>query len=159
VTRNGAIQIGELSSRTGCSGPPRRHGPWCGQAARAASRSHRRWAPAPPQAHALAATHGFGPGTTATHEFGPEPEHHETRPAVATAAPSAAALRTWRYTTGAFRVHTPVSEPREMRPLEENTLAIMKWRLSGRHPSVQPLAPCPVALRRIYRRPRAGPGR
>lgn len=84
---------------------------------------------APPQAHAPTATHGFRPETTATHGFRPEPVDHAPRPAVAMAAPSAAAMRTWRYITGAFRVHIPVSEPTEMLPLEENTLAIMKWRL------------------------------
>jgi hypothetical protein len=103
--------------------PPPPPPPRVARGARAARAAAERRAPA--------ATHGFGPGTTATHGFRPEPEEREAPPAVAMAAPGAAVLRTWRYTTGAFRVHIPVSEPREMLPLEENTLAIMKWRLGA----------------------------
>jgi hypothetical protein len=36
----------------------------------------------------------------------------------------------WRYVAGSFAVSIPVSTPQIMLPLEENTLAIMKWRLT-----------------------------
>jgi hypothetical protein len=61
---------------------------------------------------------------------------------VATAATLAAApaearevMRNWRYIVGSFAVRIPVTTANEMLPLEENTLAIMKWRLSQMEPT------------------------
>jgi hypothetical protein len=39
-------------------------------------------------------------------------------------------MRNWRYIVGTFAVRIPVTTGKIMRPLEENTLAIMKWRLA-----------------------------
>jgi hypothetical protein len=44
-------------------------------------------------------------------------------------------MRNWRYVIGTFAVRIPVSTPHVMLPLEENTLAIMKWRLSQMSPT------------------------
>ena len=41
----------------------------------------------------------------------------------------------WRYVTGSFAVRIPVTTVKEMLPLEENTLAIMKWRLTQMTPT------------------------
>ena len=41
----------------------------------------------------------------------------------------------WRYVTGSFAVRIPVTTAKEMLPLEENTLAIMKWRLTQMTPT------------------------
>ena len=41
----------------------------------------------------------------------------------------------WRYVTGSFAVSIPVSTSKVMLPLEENTLAIMKWRLTQMTPA------------------------
>ncbi len=41
----------------------------------------------------------------------------------------------WRYVVGTFAVRIPVTTGKIMRPLEENTLAIMKWRLAQWSPS------------------------
>jgi hypothetical protein len=38
--------------------------------------------------------------------------------------------RNWRYVVGTFAVRIPVTTRAEMLPLEENTLAIMKWKLT-----------------------------
>jgi hypothetical protein len=40
----------------------------------------------------------------------------------------------WRYVAGSFAVSIPVTTPKVMLPLEENTLAIMKWRLTQMTP-------------------------
>jgi hypothetical protein len=42
---------------------------------------------------------------------------------------------TWRYMVGAFKVQIPVTTADKILPLEENTLAIMKWRLQEMMPS------------------------
>jgi hypothetical protein len=39
-------------------------------------------------------------------------------------------MRNWRYIVGTFAVRIPVTRPRVMLPIEENTYAILKWRLS-----------------------------
>ena len=41
----------------------------------------------------------------------------------------------WRYDVGAFEIKIPVTTGDKMLPLEENTLAIMKWRLQQMLPS------------------------
>jgi hypothetical protein len=41
----------------------------------------------------------------------------------------------WRYAVGAFEVKIPVTTGEKMLPQEENTLAIMKWRLQQMLPS------------------------
>lgn len=41
----------------------------------------------------------------------------------------------WRYVTGSFAVRIPVTVPKIMLPIEEDTLAIMKWRLTQMSPS------------------------
>jgi Pro-kumamolisin, activation domain len=41
----------------------------------------------------------------------------------------------WRYVVGTFAVRIPVTTARTMLPWEENTLAIMKWRLSQLEPT------------------------
>ncbi len=43
--------------------------------------------------------------------------------------------RNWRYIVGTFAVRIPVTTRRVMLPLEENTLAIMKWRLLQMSPT------------------------
>jgi hypothetical protein len=56
---------------------------------------------------------------------------HLAGAAVATAG--AAAVKTtdnWRYVVGSFAVKIPVANGRLILPIEENTLAIMKWRLT-----------------------------
>jgi hypothetical protein len=47
----------------------------------------------------------------------------------AAASPSEKVMRNWRYVVGSFAVRIPVTTGKEMLPIEENTLAIMKWRL------------------------------
>jgi len=49
------------------------------------------------------------------------------------AAPSGA--YSWRYVVGSFKLQIPVTTGDKMLPLEENTLAIMKWRLQHKLPS------------------------
>jgi hypothetical protein len=44
-------------------------------------------------------------------------------------------MRNWRYVVGSFAVRIPVTTAKVMLPLEENTFAIMKWRLSQMAPS------------------------
>ncbi len=41
----------------------------------------------------------------------------------------------WRYVVGTFAVRIPVTTAKVMRPSEENTLAIMRWRLQQMSPS------------------------
>ena len=43
-------------------------------------------------------------------------------------------MRNWRYVVGTFAVRIPVTTAQLMLPLEENTLAIMKWRLAQMSP-------------------------
>lgn len=43
--------------------------------------------------------------------------------------------RNWRYVVGTFAVRIPVTTPKVMLPVEDNTLAIMKWRLSQMTPN------------------------
>jgi Pro-kumamolisin, activation domain len=43
--------------------------------------------------------------------------------------------RNWRYVVGTFAVRIPVTTAKVMLPAEENTLAIMKWRLDQMSPS------------------------
>jgi hypothetical protein len=45
------------------------------------------------------------------------------------------ALGNWRYVIGTFQVKIPVTTADVMLPVEENTLAIMKWRLQQLPPS------------------------
>jgi hypothetical protein len=63
--------------------------------------------------------------------FGPE-SRQEAQPA---AQPAAAVVHTWRYVTGAFQVKIPVAKPAAILPAEENTLAILKWRLQAMEPT------------------------
>jgi len=44
-------------------------------------------------------------------------------------------MRNWRFIVGTFAVRIPVTTPKVMRPAEENTLAIMRWRLSQMTPT------------------------
>ena len=44
-------------------------------------------------------------------------------------------MNNWRYVVGSFAVRIPVTTARVMLPLEENALAIMKWRLLQTSPS------------------------
>jgi hypothetical protein len=48
---------------------------------------------------------------------------------------SAPPMLNWRYVVGTFAVRIPVTTAATMLPLEENTVAIMKWRLSQLVPS------------------------
>jgi hypothetical protein len=48
---------------------------------------------------------------------------------------AAPAPRSWRYVVGTFQVKIPVSRAEVMLAPEENTLAIMKWRLTQMAPS------------------------
>jgi hypothetical protein len=50
--------------------------------------------------------------------------------AVESRAEAAPRMRNWRYIVGSFAVRIPVTTPKVMLPAEENTLAIMKWRLA-----------------------------
>jgi hypothetical protein len=43
--------------------------------------------------------------------------------------------RVWRFVTGAFQVTIPVETAKTMLPPEENTLAILKWRLENMDPA------------------------
>jgi hypothetical protein len=60
----------------------------------------------------------------------PQPEQPQLKIA-AEAADVAPGKRTrnWRYIVGSFAVRIPVTTPKVMLPAEDNTLAIMKWRL------------------------------
>jgi hypothetical protein len=53
----------------------------------------------------------------------------------AAAAPALETMRNWRVIVGTFAVRVPVTTAEEMLWPEENTLAIMKWRLSQMTPS------------------------
>jgi hypothetical protein len=44
-------------------------------------------------------------------------------------------LKNWRYVTGTFQIKIPVSVPENLLPAEQNTLAILKWRLQQMSPS------------------------
>ena len=54
---------------------------------------------------------------------------------VATLAPSPRVMRNWRYVVGTFQVKIPVTTPQVMLRPEEDTLAIMKWRLAQMAPA------------------------
>ncbi len=43
-------------------------------------------------------------------------------------------MRNWRYIVGTFAVKIPVTTPGVMRPVEENTYSILKWRLGNLAP-------------------------
>jgi Pro-kumamolisin, activation domain len=43
-------------------------------------------------------------------------------------------MRNWRYVVGTFAIRIPVTTSRVMLPMEEDTLAIMKWRLTQMSP-------------------------
>lgn len=47
------------------------------------------------------------------------------------AQPSAPKAINWRYVTGTFQVKIPIAEAGALLPAEENTLAILKWRLTS----------------------------
>ncbi len=51
------------------------------------------------------------------------------------AVPTPTANYDWRFVVGSFAVRIPVTTAKVMRPWEENTLAIMKWRLEQMAPS------------------------
>lgn len=44
-------------------------------------------------------------------------------------------MRNWRYVTGTFQVKIPVTTGNVMLPVDENTLAVMKWRLQQMAPA------------------------
>ncbi len=60
----------------------------------------------------------------------PPPVIFVTPLAAATAGAAVKTTDNWRYVVGSFAVKIPVTDGRFMLPLEENTLAIMKWRLT-----------------------------
>jgi hypothetical protein len=66
----------------------------------------------------------------------PQPEQPELRLAVEAAdvAPGKSS-RNWRYIVGTFAVRIPVTTPKVMLPAEDNTLAIMKWKLEQTSPA------------------------
>jgi hypothetical protein len=70
-------------------------------------------------------THGGGTYTTEADstEMLPTAEHPAAEHKVERV------VRNWRYVTGTFQVKVPVTTPQMMLRLEEDTLAIMKWRL------------------------------
>jgi hypothetical protein len=55
--------------------------------------------------------------------------------AVAEATAPVKTMRNWRYVVGTFAVRIPVTTAKTILPLEENTLAIMKWRLNQMSPT------------------------
>ena len=60
----------------------------------------------------------------------PPPPKIAVRAAAAKAAvPAAASLLVWRYVTGSFLVRIPVQGESTILPIDENLLAILKWRL------------------------------
>jgi len=69
-----------------------------------------------------------------THGFGPEPEARKILPVPVGVTPAPRA-HVWRFVTGAFRLKIPVSTPASILPAEENTLAILKWRLQAMAPT------------------------
>ena len=77
----------------------------------------------PPPVPQIAARH-FGPGA-------PPAKKVKSKSGAAPAAPSynAAAEKVWRFVTGAFQVKIPVATAKTILVPEENTLAILKWRL------------------------------
>jgi hypothetical protein len=64
----------------------------------------------------------------------PPPDTIETREDAAATRKPEKVMRNWRYITGTFAVQIPVTTARVMLPLEETTLAIMKWRLEQMSP-------------------------
>ncbi len=60
---------------------------------------------------------------------------NEAHAGAAASGPAPRARENWRYVVGSFAVRIPVTTARFMLPPEENTLAIMKWRLSQTSPS------------------------
>jgi hypothetical protein len=70
----------------------------------------------------------YRPGTIPTQQ--PKIE----RAAAAAKAEKRPPMRNWRYVVGTFAVRIPVTTAKTMLPLEENTLSIMKWRLSQMAP-------------------------
>jgi hypothetical protein len=59
-----------------------------------------------------------------------EPPPITLREAAEAAEPPGKVVENWRYVVGSFAVRIPVTTGELMLPLEENTLAIMKWRLT-----------------------------
>jgi len=63
----------------------------------------------------------------------PPPPPPQSQPKIAVKVPhqkaTACKIKYWRYIVGTFAIHTPVATAKEILPQEENTLAIMKWRL------------------------------
>ena len=56
-------------------------------------------------------------------------------PRVAAVKPQPVAMRNWRYVVGTFQVRIPVSTRDVLLFPEENTLAVLKWRLQNMSPS------------------------
>jgi hypothetical protein len=65
----------------------------------------------------------------------PRPPSQIDGVAESTAATAREPLRNWRYIVGTFTVRIPVTTKHVMLPAEENTLAILRWRLSQMAPS------------------------
>ncbi len=66
----------------------------------------------------------------------PQPEQPQLKlaaEATSTAPPKSA--RNWRYIVGTFAVSIPVTTANVMLPIEDNTLAIMKWKLEQTSPA------------------------
>ncbi|OUL74057.1 S53 family peptidase [Paraburkholderia hospita] len=70
-----------------------------------------------------------------THPATATPRPPQIESADSPAATRDKAMRAWRYVVGTFAVRVPVTLSHAMLPLEENTLAIMKWRRSQMKPS------------------------
>lgn len=78
------------------------------------------------------------PPQLAKFHFGPPPAAPARRtPATAKATPRAdvAKRKIWRYIAGAFQVKIPVATAETLLVPEENTLAILKWRLQSMAPT------------------------
>jgi Pro-kumamolisin, activation domain len=64
----------------------------------------------------------------------PQPEQPKIKRSAAAEFEKSPPMRNWRYVVGTFAVRIPVTTAKTMLPLEENTLSIMKWRLSQMSP-------------------------
>jgi hypothetical protein len=77
------------------------------------------------------ATRRFQPVLEAPIAFRNKPQPRQLRDT----QPLAAQAINWRYVTGTFQVKIPIAEARALLPAEENTLAILKWRLASMAPA------------------------
>jgi hypothetical protein len=84
--------------------------------------------PPPPPPPRIAGGPGGGPGVTATTTA-------VVNPSFDAAVVVGKKMVNWRYVVGSFAVRIPVTTSKVMLPLEEDTLAIMKWRLTQMLPT------------------------